>query len=128
MHGARLVLLLTYKVLRLACDGTMTPTNGWGGLLQVEDGPPTTATVPCHSGGSAGLGPLYLYCTSRVCVLPSSPISRMLCFTKTYLLLTLNSKLWHLVTHRAQKSGKGETMRMYRAQTPTCMAPGGLCL
>ena len=49
--------LLTYWLLGPACGGMMRRTSGWGSLLQLPDGPPTTAPVPCHSGGSVGPGP-----------------------------------------------------------------------
>ena len=52
--------LLTW-LLGPACGGMMRRTSGWGGLLRLPEGPRTTAPVPCHSGGSAGLGPRYSY-------------------------------------------------------------------
>ena len=52
----------------------MTQTSGWGGRLLVEEGPRTTAPVPCHSGGSADPGPVYSYRTSWVRVLPSGAV------------------------------------------------------
>ena len=55
----------------------MTRTRGWEGLVRVEEKPRTTTPVPCHSGGSAGLGPLYSYRTSWVRVLPSGAASGM---------------------------------------------------
>ena len=57
-------------VPRAAARGPPTLTTNWVGCNTLG-GRGTTAPVPCHSGNSASLGPLYSYYTSQVCVLPS---------------------------------------------------------
>ena len=51
--------LLTYWLQGLACGGTMRQASGLEGPVGVQDGPPTTASVPTHRGGPARLGPWY---------------------------------------------------------------------
>ena len=63
--------------LGAGCGGTITQTSSLGDLLCVEEGPRTTAPVPCHYGGSAGPRPMYSYRTSWVRVLPSGATSGM---------------------------------------------------
>ena len=119
--------LLTYYFLGPSCGGTMTWTNCLGGLLQVEHGPRTTASVPCHFGEFAGPGP----CTRTALFFGGGGIRpgvRHGVLEEEVVATMCQFKIaapWN--ANRGTKTGKGKIVWMYRAQTSSCMVPRGLC-